>query len=158
MSDTAVTEIEQAAENAAGKFLSQLIEHGEKLVAADIPADARKVLGALIHWTGNGGKFTEPDVFNPALSQEVAQAEAQASRLASENADLNKRLAALETLFAQGQVAPAPVPPSPVPVASQPSEGAAPVAPAPAPPVPVVPVVTAPPEAAPAAPTPPPSA
>lgn len=132
-------------------LLTRLVDHAEKMVAADLPSDVRKVLGALIHWIDAGGQFVQPDVFNPAASEAVAQAEANEARLAQENADLNKRLAALETLV-RGQVAAAPpaapVTTSPGPVASDPSVGAAAPA-APVTPGPTIPgVIQAPPEAA----------
>ncbi len=146
MADAAAAPAEPTVEKTTS-FLTDLVEHGDKLVAADLPTDVRKVLGSLVSWIDAGGKFVEPEVFNPAASQQVAEEQAESARLAQRVAELEARLS-----------------------------GTAP-APAPATPSPSVPVVQAPPEAAegtreaqleaelaeargqaaPAAPTPPPS-
>lgn len=130
-------------------FLSELVEHGDKLVAADLPSDVRKVLGALVNWVGSGGKFVDPDVFNPAAEQALNEEQAESARLANRIAQLEAQLAA--------QASPTSAVESPaVPPAAPAVPPAAPAAPA----VPVVqaPADAAPAETAPVPPTPPASA
>lgn len=145
--DTAATESKTS--NKEQSFLARLVEFGDQIIPAERPAfeDVGKVLGALIHWIDQGGGFEAPEAFNPALSQAVAEQEAEQSRLAAQNAELSTRLASLETLMRQqiasqpaapaAPVEAAPVTPAPVADPAVPGEGAAPVAPAPVAPAPV---------------------
>lgn len=177
--DTAAAESKTSTEEQS--FLSRLVDFGDQIIPAERPAfeDVGKVLGALIHWIDQGGGFEAPEAFNPALSQAVAEQEAEQSRLAAQNAELSTRLASLETLMRQqiasqpaapaAPVEAAPVTPAPVADPVVPGEGAAPAVPAPVAPAPVdapAPIVpgvgepapvVAPPEAAapPVAPAPP---
>jgi len=149
MSDTAAT-TESKTSTDEQSFLSRLTAFGDEIIAAERPvvADVPKVLGALIHWVDQGGGFEAPESFNPALSEAVAEQEAEQSRLAAANADMAKRLESLETLMRQQIAASGTVPAAPIietptapttatgadtPSPVTPSEGAAPVAPAPAP-------------------------
>jgi hypothetical protein len=103
-------------------FLADLIEHGDKMVAADLPSDTRKVLGALISWTQEGGKFVEPEVFNPAADQAVYEEQAESARLAA-------RVEALEAQLTAAPPGASAGPPAGVPVIVAP-ETAAPSPPA----------------------------
>ncbi|HEX3561823.1 MAG TPA: hypothetical protein VHU24_03205 [Solirubrobacterales bacterium] len=152
-------------------FLARLTSFGDEIIPAERPAisDVSKVLGALIHWVDQGGGFEAPESFNPAISQAVAEQEAEQGRLAAQNAELSTRLASLETLMRQqiaaaGAAQPAPVAPTPAVEAETPEATgevgvSTPTAPAPASAVPGVAdgTITAPPEAAaaPVAPAPP---
>lgn len=166
MSDTAAPVEEFGVEesktsNKEQSFLARLVDFGDEIIPAERPAfeDLAKVLGALIHWIDQDGGFTPPESFNPAVSEAIAEQEAEQSRLVAQNAELSTRLTSLETLMRQQIAASAPTAPVPAepagvvtaaPVASP--EAPAPVAAAPAP---VVPGFTvAPPEAAPPAPAP----
>ncbi len=114
MSDTAAT-TESTTSTDEQSFLSRLVEFGDDIIAAERPvaADVPKVLGGLIHWIDQGGKFIAPESFNPNLSQAVAEQEAEQSRLAAENAELNSRVESLETLMRQTIAASGIVPSAP---------------------------------------------
>lgn len=117
-------------------FLTDLVEHGDLLVAADLPTDTRKVLGSLIHWIDAGGKFIAPEIFNPAADQAVAEEQAESARLAQRLSQLESQLQAqmdAQAAVAAGQV-PAPAPLSQSPTAEIPGVIQAPPEAAAAPP------------------------
>lgn len=159
---------ESKTSNDEQSFLARLTEFGDGLIAAERPAaaDVGKVLGGLIHWIDKEGEYVAPEIFNPGVSEQLAEQEASQNRLAEENRSLQSRMEAMETLMKQqvagtGSSTPT-TPTSATGVDATPGEGAAPVAPAPVSTVPGVststpqaPALTTPPSPAPPAAAPP---
>lgn len=110
-------------------LLKQLEDLGDAIVSAEIPADSRKVLGALIYYVETGS--LEPPAPPPSReeAQQISEADAEIARLRDQ----------IATMQAEG-VAAAPAAPAEIPAEDPAAAPAAPPAVAPAfPPAPPAP-------------------
>jgi hypothetical protein len=112
-------------------LIADLEKLGESLAAADLPHDARKILGALVHYVDTGS--LDPVVYNtPAERQVEHEEQAEIARLR----DQVEQLQAAQAAQSPSAPAPAPAgggvlpPPAAAPASPPPSEPAPPEAPA----------------------------